>query len=424
MRFSQSLRRFSSPAFAAYGFKAVNAAAAFAATAMLARLAGPAVVGDQGFAILTATLIALIALRGLDLVTLREVAGALRQDDSAAAAGALAYARRWIMVASIGLSLVWAGLAATTDLAARLSVDPGAMIAASLGIGTVALNRLGLAAVRGLGRPVAGQFLEGFSSFLFAALIGLAFMRATIPTAQTTVLLFFGCQFATMVLIWLIVRRAVKAWKPAAPVDTAALTRAGLPMMLIQATMMFSDWLLLALIAGAASVAEMGAMRVAMQIVLLLALVVATGETYLSAKVAGDIRAGRPDLVWARHRRATLAMALALAPLVLVCIIFPKQLLGIAFGPAFVVAAPALAILALGQASKMLTGPIGGLLNMAGHERVLLAISTVGVVLLVGLALLLIPIWGLTGAATAHAATVIFRNIASYAAARRFVRVS
>ncbi|MBB6229200.1 lipopolysaccharide biosynthesis protein [Polymorphobacter multimanifer] len=389
---------------------------------MLARLVGPAVVGDQGFAVLTATLLGLIAMRGLDLVALREIAGALRQADEGAAAGVLRYARRWISVSAVGLSLLWALLSLFTPIAERLAVDAGALAVASVGIASVALSRLGLAAVRGLGRPVAGQFLEGLSSLLFVAMIAVAFWRGDVFDAQTAVVLFFTCQSLAMVAIWIIVQRATRGWAVATAVDGGKLTRAGLPMMAVQATHMFSDWLLLALIAGAASAADMGAMRVAMQIVLVLTLVVATGETYLSAKVAGDIRAGRPDLVWARHRRASLAMALALGPLVLICIVFPAPLLAFAFGPAFVVAAPALAIMAIGQATKTVTGPIGGLLNMAGHERALMAITAAGVILLLVLAFLLVPIWGLTGAATAHAASVAFRNIFTYVAARRLVR--
>jgi O-antigen/teichoic acid export membrane protein len=154
-----------------------------------------------------------------------------------------------------------------------------------------------------------------------------------------------------------------------------------------------------------------------MQVVMVIAIVVTTGETFIAARVAGDLRAGRPDLVWRRHRRATLAMALAIGPLVLVCLVFPSQLLGLAFGPAFAIAGPALAIMAAGQATKIATGPIGGLLTMSGHEQWLLRFTIVGLALLVGLALWLVPIWGLEGAAVAQAVSVAFRNVASFTAA-------
>jgi O-antigen/teichoic acid export membrane protein len=410
------------PALAAYALKAANALAAFAATALLARAAGPAVVGDYGFSVLTGTLLGLLALRGLDQIALRQIAGDLRLEDRAAARGVLAHVSRAVGLTAALVTLAFLLAAAAGPLARLLEVDRAALIAGSLGIGSAALFRLGLGVVRSLGHPVAGQFYEGLNSFIFAALVAAAWALGHVPSAATAVIAFFCCQIVSALLAWRLVRRSSRAWPAATPPDTAALHKAGLPIMAVQGTHMFSDWLLLALIAGAASVAEVGAMRVAMQIVMIISIMVSTGETFLAARVAADIRDARPDLVWARHRRATLAMAGLTGPLVLVCIAVPGPLLTLAFGPGFAIAGPALAIMALGQATKILTGPIGGLLAMAGLERRLFQITLTGLVLLVATALALIPLWGLTGAATAHALTIGFRNIASYAVARRHIR--
>ena len=416
------LARLASPALAAYALKAANALAAFAATALLARAAGPAVVGDYGFSVLTGTLLALIALRGLDQIGLRQIAGDLRLGDTAAARGVLAHVLRATGTAAAVLTAAFLLAAAAGPLARLLEVDRAALIAGSLGIGSAALYRLGLGLLRATGHPVAGQFYEGLNSFIFAALMALAWALGLAPDAVSAVIAFFACQILSTAFAWRIIRRESRSWSPATPADGAALQKAGLPIMAVQATHMFSDWLLLALIAGAASAVEVGAMRVAMQLVMIMSIVVSTGETFLAARVAGDIRAGRPDLVWARHRRATLAMAALTGPMVLACVLMPGPLLSLAFGPAFAIAGPALAIMALGQASKIATGPIGGLLAMAGQERRLLAIAIAGFALLLGLSLLLIPLWGLAGAATAHAASVAFRNIASYLVARHHIR--
>jgi O-antigen/teichoic acid export membrane protein len=91
------------------------------------------------------------------------------------------------------------------------------------------------------------------------------------------------------------------------------------------------------------------------------------------------------------------------------------------FGPEFAIAGPALGIMAAGQASRIVTGPIGGLLMMAGRERLALYINIVGLALLVGLAWWLVPVLGLEGAAIAHAVAVAFRNFASLAAAWRLI---
>ena len=58
---------------------------------------------------------------------------------------------------------------------------------------------------------------------------------------------------------------------------------------------------------------------------------------------------------------------------------------------------------------------------MSGHEKWLLRFTIVGLVLLVVLALWLVPIWGLEGAAVAQAVSVAFRNIASFVAAWRLI---
>ena len=410
-----------SPALAAYGFKGANAVASFAATAMLARMAGPTVVGNYSFAVVSATLLAIIALHGLDLVSLREIAGDLRERRTGSARGVLRFATRSTALTVAVITTIFTAAAINGRLSARLETDQAAMIGAAIGIGSATFFRLGLAGLRATGRAVAGQFWEGANSFLFAGIIGALWFSAGKVTALQAVLIFFGCQLASVLMIWAIVRGDARSWDAPTPADGKRLRASGFPIMAIQGTQMFQDWLLFALVAGAASAAAVGALRVSMQIVLVIALVVTTGETYISAKVAGDLRAGRPDLVWRRHRRATLAMGLVLGPLLLVCILFPGQLLGLAFGPKFVIAGPALAIMAAGQATRIATGPIGGLLMMSGHEKWLLRLTIVGLVLLVVLALWLVPIWGLEGAAVAQALPTVFRNVTSYIVAWRFI---
>jgi O-antigen/teichoic acid export membrane protein len=406
-----------SPALFAYGLKGANALAAFLATALLARSAGPAIVGDYSFSVVTATLLGVIALHGLDVVSLREIAGDLRQGATGAARGVQRFVTISIAIVTIAMTLLFVAVAGPGPLARLLDTNHDSLLAGAVGIATVSFYRLGLANIRAAGRPVAGQFFEGLNSFFFAGLIALMWKLGQPTSAPQAVLLFFGCQFASVVLMWIIVRRDSRPWALALPVDAQRLRSSGFPIMAIQGLQMFSDWLLFVLIAGVGSAAAVGAMRVAMQVVLVMTLVVTTGENFLAARVAGDLRAGRPDIVWRRHRRATLLMALVVGPMILVCLVVPGQLLGLAFGQPFAVAGPALAIMSIGQATKVASGPIGALLTMSGHERWLLRITIAGVAIMVGISLWLVPILGLEGAAIAQAATVSFRNIASYVAA-------
>lgn len=81
------------------------------------------------------------------------------------------------------------------------------------------------------------------------------------------------------------------------------------------------------------------------------------------------------------------------------------------FGPDFTVASKVLAILALAQLANALTGPSGYLMTMTGHQYAM-AYLVAGVILLkIILNLILIPLWGIEGAAFATMVTTVILNI-------------
>lgn len=87
-------------------------------------------------------------------------------------------------------------------------------------------------------------------------------------------------------------------------------------------------------------------------------------------------------------------------PIFLIMALFPEQLLVI-FGESFVVGASALAILAYAELANAGTGICGSIIDMTGHTRLKLVNSVVWVLLLSVTNVLLIPPWGVVGAAVA-----------------------
>lgn len=109
------------------------------------------------------------------------------------------------------------------------------------------------------------------------------------------------------------------------------------------------------------------------------------------------------------------AYMLVLCLLLVVC---GKMLLGL-FGAAYVNAYPALLILLVGQFVNSCTGSVGNLLSMTGHQNVV-AVAMTGVALTnLLLNLLLIPLYGIEGAAAATAFSVSALNIVLYLAVKR-----
>jgi O-antigen/teichoic acid export membrane protein len=106
--------------------------------------------------------------------------------------------------------------------------------------------------------------------------------------------------------------------------------------------------------------------------------------------------------------RAGLAFALVAA---LALAVFGDWILSL-FGPAFPKGYGALLILVAGQLINAFAGSVGFLMTMTGHERQAAKIMLLSLALNILLNAVLIPVWGLEGAATATAITTALWNLA------------
>jgi O-antigen/teichoic acid export membrane protein len=96
-------------------------------------------------------------------------------------------------------------------------------------------------------------------------------------------------------------------------------------------------------------------------------------------------------------------------PMFLTLVLFPAELLSI-FGRSFVAGSTALILLACAIMADISTGQCGIILDMTGRAGWKLVNSIVRLGLSLGLSALLIPSWGVVGAATATLLTVILIN--------------
>lgn len=97
----------------------------------------------------------------------------------------------------------------------------------------------------------------------------------------------------------------------------------------------------------------------------------------------------------------------------IVLIIFGKLILSL-FGLAFIVAYMPLLILLAGQMVNAFAGPAGFLMIMTGHQNQAGAIIAVSTAVNITLNALLIPLFGLTGAAISTASAIVLWNIAMF----------
>lgn len=109
-------------------------------------------------------------------------------------------------------------------------------------------------------------------------------------------------------------------------------------------------------------------------------------------------------------RMATLPIFFIAFPLTLGFIIFGKFILSL-YGLAFTIAYPALVLLSIGKLIKVSTGSVGWLLNMSGNHKTYMIIIIISTIFNIAFNFILIPIYGLVGAAIATMASDILTNI-------------
>lgn len=155
---------------------------------------------------------------------------------------------------------------------------------------------------------------------------------------------------------------------------------------------------------------DVGIFNISLKISMLMTLIL-TAVNVIAATKISELFGLRKHSALALLLSKLSALGTALAvPLYLFIVVLSTQLLGL-FGEEFTAGSMALIILATGQLVNISVGSTNYALAMTGHERSLAA--AVGVSLIVNLAigLILIPPYGILGAALTTSATLIVSNV-------------
>ena len=388
-----------------------GAVGSFLVTFMIARIYGPTGSGYFALGVQTALTVSALSLLGLDQITVRTIGGDLREKRAGRARAALRQSARVVATTSVIAAVL---LLAASPLGSYVGAPPAVIAVASLIVLTYPMMQIATAGLRSVRKIVLSQVISGpMQSGLLAAMIGLPILIDTRLSAVEILLLYAVSAAVTCAFGWLALLKSARTW----PVERGPRHpnpfTIGWPILMATGTHMLTGWALMAQVGAFAGADDVGAYRVTIQIMTIITLVTTTVESIVNPQYAGDFRVRRYDLARRRHRRATLMLLAAAGPLALVCILFAHPLLAL-FGPGFTVAATALQIMAGAQLANIATGPIGGLLLMAGRERVSSVLAIIGLVIALALTAWLVPILGVTGAAIGYAAALVFRNVASY----------
>jgi len=193
---------------------------------------------------------------------------------------------------------------------------------------------------------------------------------------------------------------------------TSELLKSSVPLFWVAFLSMMINWMAVFSLAIWGTNEDIGVFAIAIRVAMLISLVLLPVNSISAPKFAALYEKKDLMALGSMARNTTTLMALMASPLLILCLIVPGWIMGI-FGKEFAGGGYLLAIMAIGEFINVATGSVGYLLMMSGNERIMRNNVIFIAVLSVVLNVILVPSFGVTGAAISIAICLSLMNLIS-----------
>ncbi len=371
-------------------------------------------VREVGFLAIGATVVGLAvipAILGLETGVIRFVALGAAHEDERAARAAAQVAIGIVALTSLALTAVlwWQAPA----LAERFFHKPEAtelIRILSLSLAGMALTRVTVGAVQGFGMMGYTAWLgivrSGTNLAMALLLLGLGLGAEGVAVAAVVT-----AYVAFAAAVAFLLRTHPRALVPAPGAwRVGRMLRFSLPQTLTGLLFWAVLWTDTALLGRFGTAAEVGIYAVATRLLIPASTIsTAVGQMFAPRIAAEDARGNRAALS-RMLKRVTYWNTSVSIPIFVTLALIPGPLLGL-FGETYTSGATALAILAIGQLVNTAAGPLGQVINMSGRPYITMVNNALVAAINLGACLILIPRYGMTGAAISFAGSLTLVNV-------------
>ncbi len=408
-------------AVGSFAGKSLGLGIGFILQVVLARILGAQQLGIYVYALAWVNVLLLLACLGFDTAFMRFVSIYVTQKDWGLLRGLLSRAGLMVLAASLAGTLLVLGVALHSGRTWPPEQQHTFFIAAIL-IPLFALSTLRQAALRGLKRVFLADLPDGVvRPILIILLLGAWWLyRPNTLTAGNAMLI--QAIAAGVAFIWggkLLFSSLPPAVRATPPIfEGAHWLHTAFPMFLISSMHVALKQTDLLMIGAMLPARETGIYSVAVRLSDLAVFGLSAANAICAPMISEYFHARKTDELQRVVRLAARISFGFTAFVTLVMLLFNHFILGI-FGPEFQNARNALLILFAAQMVNALTGPVGYLMIMTGHQARAAYINATAVAANVILNLSLIPRYGIEGAAFSTAFSIVLWNVWMWLFVRR-----
>jgi len=392
------------------------AAAGFFATLLLniflARLMGAEKFGAYMVVFNWVVVLATVGRLGADQTLLRFVAAYRVKGDLGALRGVLIWSWGYVLAASIFVAVI------TVIVVSLLQSSLDSILVQTFWFGCLlipltALNQTLNFSLRGLHCFAQAIFPERIVMPVVIVICGLGMYWSNLVVDSVTIMMVTDLAgiAALVLLVWRLYREVPEGTLVAEPrLFRKEWVQTSMPMVIISVTLVMlvnTDIIMVGMLAGAE---DAGIYTASSR----LASVVIFGQITLSTVVGPMIAElhsqGYQEELQDLVARVALWIGITVIPVVIVMLVLGEWLLTL-FGPSFTVGYLALVILCIGQIVIASCGPVAYLMTMTGYQAMAAKILSGSTLFNVACNLVLIPLYGIAGAAASTSATIVLWNI-------------
>ena len=401
----------------AFLYRIVNMVLGYVLLLVIARSLGKEAVGSYHLVLAWGSLLALLGAMGLNTSVVRFVAQyhAKRQHL------AVAKLYRSVLRLTIPLGLLLGGVIFLLAPTLAVSIYEDASLALHFQLIAVSIPFLVIALlnvefIRGWKIISWSEFFRNLSVtliVLIGTLIGLQFFKADyLPVLFYAI----GTMLAAVVTTWFIVRRLqansqdVALARASSPFSFKKHLQVSVPMILTSFIQLLNGRIDIIMLGWFHPTALVGVFGVAFKVSVISDFVISALKTIAMPKISELYWAGDTDDLRKMLRVSTRLIFFSGIPVALVLLIFPETILSW-IGDGYEAGATTLRIFAIAQFISASAGLVGAFMNMTGNQKIFTRMVGVATLVNIALNLLLIPTYGMEGAAIGTLVSTIIWNV-------------
>ena len=379
---------------------------------VVARSLGPSAWGEFSLAFSVLAFGAVLGIIGLDNTLLKLISGSKSISNTS-----YLYSKGLILV--IGVSILSTLLIYYfSDWIAATMFDKPSLAnifrISSSAILPFALVKLNASVLQGLKKVVKYVFLKFMAQYLFGIIILVFFLQLNkISHVVITSYIIGVYLIAVLSFYWVFKEKIYVTFttiKSNAATFTAILS-ISIPLLFAGLMLFINSWIDTIMVGIFLEKADVGIYNIALKISGLLTIVIMSVNVVVAPVFAESYADGNFKKLQNAVLYSTKVIFVLTIPIFLLIILFPELILGI-FGKEFIAGRNTLIILCIGYLFSAFSGSVAYILQMTGSQVAFLNITVASAVLGIVLNFLLIPKFGITGAAIATSTSMILWNSA------------